>query len=110
MIYGNLRLENIVIKLDRKLTTIERIRFLGFGSIITIEESDQIKIPDQLEHLPPDMTSHLLTMQRFSNRPPNRQKAPQKKDVNVKFLQASASADVFALGVILLQIATGYPS
>ena len=40
MIYGNLRLENIVIKLDRKLTTIERIRFLGFGSIITIEESD----------------------------------------------------------------------
>lgn len=34
----------------------------------------------------------------------------KKTDVNVKFLQAAASADVFALGVILLQIATGCPS
>lgn len=33
-----------------------------------------------------------------------------KSEVNVKFLQACASADVFALGILLLQIATGCPS
>lgn len=31
-------------------------------------------------------------------------------DANVKFLQSAASADIFGLGVILLQIATGCPS
>ena len=46
MIYGNLRLENIVLKLDRKHENIERIRFLGFGSLSTIENSEFMNIPE----------------------------------------------------------------
>lgn len=107
MIYGNLRMENIIIKLDRKNEKIERIRFLGFGSLTTIENSEFMNIPEQLEHLPPDMTSHLLTLHRFSRKTvvccsKMKNDAHSKKEVNVKFLQAAASADTFALGVMLL--------
>lgn len=107
MIYGNLRMENIIIKLDRKNEKIERIRFLGFGSLTTIENSEFMNIPEQLEHLPPDMTSHLLTLHRFSKKTvvccsKMKNDAHSKKEVNVKFLQAAASADTFALGVMLL--------
>lgn len=32
------------------------------------------------------------------------------KNSNMKFMQARASADIFSLGLVLLQIATGIPS
>lgn len=64
--YGNLRAENVIIKLSRDNKKIEGVKFVNFGHIIEIEEADKITIPDQLDHLPPDMTSHLLKIKRFS--------------------------------------------
>lgn len=58
--YGNLRIENIIIKLDRSKKKILSVKFLGFGSLINIEDSDSIRIPDRIDHLPPDMTSYLV--------------------------------------------------
>lgn len=107
--YGNLRTENIVIKLSRDKKKIEGVKFLNFGHLVEIEQADKISIPDQVDHLPPDMTSHLMKIKRFSKEGGSTVTS-KKTDVNVKFLQAAASADTFALGVILLQIATGCPS
>lgn len=83
--YGNLRTENIVIKLSRDNKKIEGVKFLNFGHLIEIEEADRIAIPDQVDHLPPDMTSHLLKIKRFSQDAKSSQKI-KKTDVNVKFL------------------------
>lgn len=65
-IYGNLRIENIIIKLNHTATKILSVKFLGFGSIIKIEDSDQILVPARIDHLPPDMTSHLVNIKRFA--------------------------------------------
>ena len=46
MIYGNLRLENILVKLNQKHTKIEHIAFIGFGSVVSIQQSNQIVIPE----------------------------------------------------------------
>ena len=59
-IYGNLRVENIVIKIDKTKKTILSTKFLNFGSLIKIEDADKIRIPDRIDHLPPDMISWLV--------------------------------------------------
>lgn len=65
--YGNVRTENIMIKLDLAKTKIESIKFLSFGHIVQIEEADSILIPEQIEHLPPAMLSYLMNIKRFQN-------------------------------------------
>ena len=70
-LYGNLRTDNIILILDTKQTNIIDVRFLGFGNITYIEDSEEIHIPEQIEHLPPLMTSYLLKCQRFSKNSPN---------------------------------------
>ena len=45
---------------------IESIKFLNFGHIIEIEQSDQIKIPDRIDHLPPEMLKYLMKIGRFN--------------------------------------------
>lgn len=64
--YGNLRTENIIIKMSRDNKHFDGVKFVNFGPLIEIEEADRIAIPDQVDHLPPDMTSHLLKIKRFS--------------------------------------------
>lgn len=54
--YGNLRTENIIIKINPKKKVIENTKFINFGCLVDIEQADNILIPDQIDHLPPDMT------------------------------------------------------
>ena len=81
--------------------------------MITIEDAEDIRIPDSIEHLPPDMIIPLLNNQRFTSDSVRGQSyallQSSSDESNVMFLQACASADVFALGVVLLQITTGSP-
>ena len=65
--YGNLRLENVMIKLDlmARNSKVKEIKFLNFGICIAIEDSENIHIPDQIDHLPPDMLRHLMKIKRF---------------------------------------------
>lgn len=85
------------------------VKFLNFGCLTKIEDAENMRIPDQVDHLPPNMNSHLLLNFRFSNQlcTPNRKNSSNE---TIKFLQAVTSADVYSLGVILLQIFTGCPS
>jgi len=70
-LYGNLRTENIILILDKQQSKILDVRFLGFGSITYIEGSEAMQIPEQIEHLPPLVTTYLLKCQRFSKNSPN---------------------------------------
>lgn len=63
--FGGLRIENIIIKLDIRKQKILSVKFIGLSSLINIEDSDKILYPDCIEHLPPDMTNYLLEIQRF---------------------------------------------
>ena len=64
--YGSLRIENIIIKLDVRKQNILSVKFIGLSSLNNIEDSDKILFPDCIEHLPPDMTIYLLEIQRFA--------------------------------------------
>ena len=64
-IYGNLRTENTLIKLD-KHSKIDSVKFLNLGTLKEIEQADHIAIPDQIDHLPPDMTIYMQSIKRFS--------------------------------------------
>ena len=66
-LYGNLRTENVLVRLSRDLKSVEEVRFINFGYLVSIETVDtMLIIPDQIDHLPPDMTCHLLKLNRFS--------------------------------------------
>lgn len=58
--HGNLRQENIIILLDSKHKSIENICFIGFEYLSQIEEENEYKVPNRIEHLPPDFNSFLL--------------------------------------------------
>lgn len=45
-VYGNLRIENILVKLDTAKTKVEGIKFLNVGHVIEIESAQNIVIPD----------------------------------------------------------------
>lgn len=65
-IYGNLRAENIILKMSLDKKNIDQVKFLNFGHLIQIDDAEKFRIPDQVDHLPPDMNSLLLEMQKFS--------------------------------------------
>lgn len=69
-------------------------------------------MPSRIEHLPPEFLRYLLTIERFDNSHQVESKHLQMINVkeNVIFNQAISTSDVYALGIILLQIATGYPA
>lgn len=65
MMYGNLRLENILIKLNDAQSKIEDVKFINFGNIIKFDEADKVHIPERIEHFPPEFLQHLLKTERF---------------------------------------------
>lgn len=65
-LYGNLRIENIIITLDQTKSIIKHVRFLGFECISTIEDAETMNIPDQIDHMPPDLINYFIQLQRFN--------------------------------------------
>lgn len=68
-LYGNLRLENIMIVLDTnaKMIKVKYVKFLNLSICHRIAESENITIPDKIDHIPPFMLRHLLKIKRFEN-------------------------------------------
>lgn len=85
VIFANIRLENIIIKYNSARTEIENIRFLNFGHLIPVEESENLNIPDQFDHLPPNMLKYLQEQKSFSS--PNLQNSlPVKAKAKTDFI------------------------
>ena len=85
MLYGNLRAENMVLKMNPCKSKIFDIKFLNFGSLSSIEDSEIMNIPDQIEHMPPDLIQHLIESMRFNNNSENPAKIERMRE-NVKYL------------------------
>ena len=54
------------------MTTILSVRFLGFEYLSMIEDAEKMQIPDHIDHLPPEMISYFLKIQRFGSKDPSR--------------------------------------
>ena len=65
VMYGNLRTENLMIKLCPNHENIEDIKFLSFCNMVKFDQADQINIPERIEHLPPELLKHLMNIERF---------------------------------------------
>lgn len=101
-IYGNLRTENTLIKLSKE-NTIEGVKFLRGSMVREIDLVKLISLPEQMEHLPPDMITYLLLLKRFSGNNICVEKDKNSKiSCDVSFLASAASADIYSLGVMLL--------
>lgn len=59
MVYGNVRAENILIRFDKEQMNIENVKFINFGSFVALENANQMVIPDEVDHMPPDVLSLL---------------------------------------------------
>lgn len=104
MIYGNVRAENILIKFDKDQKSIEQVKFINFGSLISIDNASQMIIADRVDHFPPDVLKHFLEMQKFSP-----QSSDESSSSDSKFRASYASFDAFSLGVLVMQIIAGCP-
>ena len=58
--FGNLRLENIIVMMDRSKRLILKIGFIGFEYLTRCDEPKCLRLPDRIDHLPPDVTSFML--------------------------------------------------
>lgn len=54
--------------------------------MIDIEQADEIRLPDAIDHFPPDMISHLIKMHRFDHTNDEYKKKQARGKINVKFL------------------------
>ena len=45
-LYGNLRTENILLMLNRQQTKIISMKYLSFGTLVAIEDSEKMLYPD----------------------------------------------------------------
>lgn len=106
--YGNLRAENVLIRLDDDKKEISQIRFTDFGSTAKMERASEMIVPDKIEHCPPDLLKNLMEIEKF-------QKSQHKlipehlRTCKRRINEISESIDVYSLGVLLLQIVVGCP-
>lgn len=97
MIHGNIRPENIMIKLDKDQTKIEQIKFINLGSLTKLSQADQMIIPDRIDHFPPEILNHFLSTHKF------RQSSSSSPRTSPNLSTSSSkSFDSFSLGILLL--------
>lgn len=52
MNYGNLKAENILIKIAQNGKRIESIKLINFGYVLVLGEEEQIIVPEKIDHCP----------------------------------------------------------
>lgn len=63
--YGNLRAENIMIRMDEEQKEIQQVKFIDFGSTAKMERAAEMLVPEKIEHCPPDLLKHLIDIEKF---------------------------------------------
>lgn len=108
LVYGNLRPENVMIRVDDQQKEIQSVKFLNFGSVTRIDRAADLMVPDRVEHCPPDLLKALIDLEKFQK---GQRLAPEQlRHTKRRICEISESLDVFSLGLIILQITAGCPA
>jgi len=67
MIYGNLKAENIMIKLNKDKTQIQNVKFIDFGTVVNIDNTSEMLMPVQVDHFPPELLKYYIKTKKFSD-------------------------------------------
>ena len=59
-VHGNIRPENILLKIDEERKKIKKIKFINFGASVKIERATDMILPEQLDHLPPELLDYFI--------------------------------------------------
>lgn len=81
------------------------MKLLDFCHTTPIESTADIEMPDQVDHLPPEL---LKILQMHNVQSPG-ELNPRKSTMYVNVIQYATQVDIFSLGTILFQMATGLP-
>ena len=59
MLYGDLRLKNILIKMDDEKKKVLDVKLMSFGHMKHLDDIQNICLPALIDHLPPDLLTIL---------------------------------------------------
>lgn len=65
-IHGNIRLDNIIVILDRYNEQIIKVGFTGLEYLTKCDDSINLIVPERLDHLPPDVSIQLIKIWKLS--------------------------------------------
>lgn len=110
MVHGQVRRNNIIIKYNEGFTEIDDVKLIGIEHLINIENVQDFRLPNLIEHLPPDFLIALKDMQAEQERMTNKNiKSLIISELMMNLTSSCMSIDVFSLGLLLYQIVTGMP-
>ena len=46
LMYGNLRTENVLLKFNKQMNNIQKVKFINFGTVVAIEDPVRMCLPD----------------------------------------------------------------
>ena len=98
MVHANLRPKNILCEFDGKKSVLEDIQVVGFGKSFKFDDLRKIRSTNP-EYLPPEILEFFQ----------KRKSDPYVTCEEIISKSYPWSIDIWSLGVILLEIASGYP-
>ena len=98
MVHGDLKPENILVEFNSGRTTVVDIKVKDFQSSFKYEDLHEVT-GNTAEYMPPEVLEYLT----------EKAKNPAASSQKLREKSTPWSIDVFSLGVVLLEIASGYP-